>query len=734
MLNLLLALLATPAALPPGEGVLNGHVRGPDGTAIVGARVTVVETRRTTLTDAEGRYVLTDLPNGSFRVTFAAVGFAPQLRAITLADDPLTVDVVLKASLVELSDIQVTAGPSGTDPLSSPQPTSAVDGEELRRAQAPSLGDVVSGLVGVRSFSTGNAVAKPVIRGLSSNRVLILDDGQRVESQGWGDEHAPNVETADAERVEVIRGPASVLYGSEALGGVVNVIQKPLPDAIGRPAVVTASLAAGFASNGSAPEGTAGVQGGTGPLGFRGSLTGRSSDDLSTPGGDLANSGYEMLGGALAAGLKGSWGSVSLGYTRRDETVRIHEDPAEDPGATPWQDISDERWRLQSTLPIRQSHLDIDIGAERNDRKEYEAEGVPASDVALGLLQWNYLGTAQWHHRPFGGFTGILGGQFRAEEIDISGEETLVPAHTANNAGIYLFEERELGRFHLSVGARYDWRTLDVASNADLGVTAQTRKYDAVTGSLGLLYRVSGPVALVANLGRGFRAPSAFELFANGVHEGTVRYERGDSTLDNETSLNTDLALRVQTSQVALEVGAFLNTIDNYIYSDPTGTTDPGSGFQIYQNTQGDARLYGAEAAVEWHPTARWHLKSGVDYTHADNTTTDTPLPSIPPFRWTWEVRYEAPAGGIVGAPYLSVSGETNATQTRLDPDDIPTEGYTLAALGAGVTLFNTSHPVSLDLQVKNLFDTEYRNFLSRYKGYADDPGRNLIVRMGTTF
>ena len=201
MLNLLLALLATPAALPHGEGVLNGHVRGPDGTAIVGARVTVVETRRTTLTDAEGRYSLTDLPNGSFRVTFAAVGFAPQLHAITLADDPLTVDVVLKPSLVELSDIQVTAGPSGTDPLSSPQPTSAVDGEELRRAQAPSLGDVVSALVGVRALSTGNAVAKPVIRGLSSNRVLILDDGQRVESQGWGDEHAPNVETADAERV-----------------------------------------------------------------------------------------------------------------------------------------------------------------------------------------------------------------------------------------------------------------------------------------------------------------------------------------------------------------------------------------------------------------------------------------------------------------------------------------------------------------------------------------------------
>jgi len=734
MLNLLLALITTTAALPPGIGALNGHVRGPDGAPIVGARVTVVETRRTTLTDAEGRYTLTGLPNGSFRVTFAAVGFAPQVHTITLGDLPLTLDVQLKKSLVELADIQVTAGPSGTDPLSSPQPTSAVDGEDLRRAQAPSLGEVVSGLVGVRSFSTGNAIAKPVIRGLSSNRVLILDDGQRVESQGWGDEHAPNVETADAERVEVIRGPASVLYGSEALGGVVNVIQKPLPDAIGRAGFVDGTLSAGFASNGTAPEGTVGLQGGTGPFGFRGALTGRSSDDVATPGGDLSNSGYDMLGGSVAAGFKGSWGSVSAGYTRRDETIRIHEDPAEDPGATPWQDISDQRWRVQSTLPFGGSHLDLDVGVGRNDRKEYEAEADPAADYALGLLQWNVLGTAQWHHRPIGGFTGIVGAQYRGEDVEISGEESLVPAHTANNGAIHLFEERSFGPVHLSLGARYDWRTLDVAANTDLGVNAQVRTYDAVTGSVGLLYRLSGPVALVLNVGRGFRAPSAYELFANGVHEGTVRYEVGDSTLDNETSLNTDLALRVQTSRVALEVGGFLNTIDNFIYADPTGGTDPGSGLQIYQNTQGDAQLYGAEAAIEWHPTARWHLKSGVDYTHAQNTTTDAPLPSIPPLRWTYEVRYEAPDRSILGAPYVSVSGETNATQTRLDPDDIPTEGYTLAALGAGVTLFHAAHPVTFDLQVRNLFDTEYRNFLSRYKGYADDAGRNIIVRVNTAF
>lgn len=733
MLHALL-LLGTIATVPIDVGALTGQVRDEGGTPIAGAQVTIVEARRSTQTDAQGRYEFTSLPHGTFRVTFAAVGFAPQIHAVTLTDSALTLDAALKASRVELPALQVTAGPAGSDPLSSPQPASVVDGADLRRTQSASLGDVVSGLVGVRSFSTGNGIAKPVIRGLTSNRILILDNGQRVESQGWGDEHAPNVETADAERVEVIRGPASVLYGSEALGGVVNVIPKPIPDAIGRPGFVSGDLAGSFASNGSAPEGTLGLQGASGGFGFRGSFTGRSSNDVATPGGDLFNSGYDMYAGSGTVGTRGGWGSLSATYSRRAEKIRIHEDPAEDPTATPWQHILTDRASVNSTLPVGGSHLDLDLGAERSYRREYEDRDAAADDVALGLLQWNYLGTAQWHHQAIGGFSGILGAQVRREDLEISGEETLVPANDALNIGVYAFEERAFGPLHLSAGLRYDHRAMDVTGNAELGVTAQSRDYSAVTGDLGVLYRLSEPAALVLNIGRGFRAPSAFDLFANGVHEGTVRFERGDSLLGNETSLNTDLALRVQSSGVAIEIGTFYNRISDFIYSDPTGTIDSASGLQIYQNTQGDARLWGFEAAAQWHPTDHWHLKGMADYTNGQNTTLDQPLPGIPPMRLSLEARYEWAGGSLFGSPYLSLSGESNAKQTRRDPDDIETDGYALAHAGAGVTLWQGRHPVTVDLQARNLFDTAYRSFLSRYKTYADDPGRNLIVRMSTAF
>src|SRR5919112_552719 len=168
---------------------------------------------------------------------------------------------------------QVTATPNATTLLNSPQPVSALSQDELRQAQAPSLGETIQSLPGVRSLSTGTGIGKPVIRGLTSNRVLIVADGQRLETQQWGDEHSPNVETGDAERIEVIRGPASVLYGSDALGGVVNVVPKELPDAIGRDGFVSGELSTSYSTNNREPDGTVALEGATGGFGFRSSFS-----------------------------------------------------------------------------------------------------------------------------------------------------------------------------------------------------------------------------------------------------------------------------------------------------------------------------------------------------------------------------------------------------------------------------------------------------------------------------
>jgi iron complex outermembrane receptor protein len=720
------------AVAPDPAPTLSGTVTDTSGAPLAQVRVTVLEAHRMTTTDLEGRYVLPGLPTGRYAVSFALVGYAPEIRQVSIADTDQTIDVVLRPTLIELPEVQVTASPVGTTALTSPQPTSLLSSEELQSNRAPSLGETISTLPGVRSLSTGSGIGKPVIRGLSSNRVLVLADGQRLENSQWGDEHGPQVEAGEAERVEVIRGPASVLYGSDALGGVVNVITPPLPDAIGRSAFMDGRVLASYGTNNEQPDGTLSLEGATGALGFRGSLTGRTSSDIETPVGELFNSGGRTWNGSGTLGYRGSFGAVSASYTHRDEKVEIHEDPAEDPEATPFQRIGEDRVHLGANLATGPSHFDIDLGYERNRRREFEE--ADATDVALGLLANTYSGDLRFHHVPLGPFGGIVGVSGLRNEFEKFGEETLIPNNAYNNLGLYAFEQAELGRWNLSLGARYDYRRLSVEDDQVLGVASQERTYNSVTGNVGVLYRVAEPVAVVLNVGRGYRAPSAFDLFSNGVHEGTVRFERGDSTLKNETSINSDLALRVQTTDLTAEVGAFANYIDNFIFPNPTSEFDPESGFQIFQISQGDARLAGFEAAAQYHATRWLHLRGTADYTHGQNTTTDTPLPFIPAFRATYSARLEGTGKGWLQRPYLSLGGESNARQTRLDPEDFAPPGYTLVNFGGGFAMPAGRSQFAVDVQVRNVFDKEYTSFLSRYKTYALDMGRNVIVQVSTEF
>lgn len=723
-------LLATLGGLLNDAGTLEGRVTG-EGRPLADVRIEVVDLHRHATTDANGHYRLTNLPAGVYQVSFAAIGFRPALRRVTIGDGRLALDVELTPSVVELAALQVTASPVATDALSSPQPLSVMGPEQLRTALKANLGQAVEFQPGLRNLSTGPGIGKPVIRGLSSNRVLVAADGQRLESQQWGDEHGPSLETADLERVEVIRGPASVLYGSDALGGVVNVVRRPLPDAIGRPAYTRARAAAGFSSNGAGPDGLLAIDGATGHFGFRGMLSGRSAGNVRTPDGELANSAASAWGGLAAAGVRGSWGSATLEYDGRRERLEIHEDPEEEPDFTGYQRVTDHRLKGTLGLPVgASSRFELITGYQRNNRLEFEA--ADDDEVGLGLLSRTWTADGHLHHTA-GRFAGILGVAGLWNTVDKSGEETLVPGSSYGNYGVYGFEQTEFGAWQLSFGLRYDYRRLEVDADDDLDIDAQTRTYHAITGNVGLLYRVSEPVAVVLNAGRGYRVPSTFELFSNGVHPGTARFERGNPDLVNESSFNTDLAVRVQTGRVNAELGGFVNLVRDYIYPDPIGQTDPESGLPIFDFSQGDARLVGFEAAAELHPSDRVHLRAGADYVHGQNTTTGQPLSLIPPFRLSYGLRYEIGGEGA-GSAYLDLGGESNARQGRADPDEFVPAGYTLIHAGAGAGLRVGRQAVQIDLTVRNLFDARYAGFLSRYKAYALDPGRTAVLRVSTGF
>lgn len=727
------AVAAPAGAQPPPSAraaTFTGRVTDTSGVGIPQVGVSIVELRRGALTDADGRYAIPAVPFGTWHVSFQRLGYAPEVRHVPFTGLTPPLDVTLRESLLEIPGAQVTATPSATSALESPQPIGVLGGEALREALQPTLGATLERMPGVRSWSSGGGIAKPAIRGLRSDRVLVAGDGQRLENQQWGDEHGPQVETSMVDRIEVIRGPASVLYGSDALGGVINVIARELPSAIGRAPFVRGRVSGAWGPADELLEGGGSLEGGFGGLGWRGAFAARGAGDVRTPERRLFNSGSESATGSGAAAWRGARGSLDAGYTRREERIEIPEDPAESPGATPFQRITDDNLRARLLVPTGpDQRLELRGALERNRRREYEAAGDPGA--ALGLLATTVSGDARWSHPALGGLEGVVGASLRHPRFDRSGPAALIPASRGREIGVFAFEQLDRGRWHTSIGLRYDHRRLDVAEDAALGVEAQRRAWDAVTGNLGVLRRVGESVALVVNLGRGFRAPSSFDLYANGVHEGTVAYEVGDPGLDVEHSLNADVALRVEGTRFRAELAGFVNAIQDYIHSRPTGAFDPGSGFEIFQVVQGDARLAGFELSGEWHPERRVHLHAGAEHVTGDNTRTDTPLPWIPPFRAQLGVRWEPdhPIARRMDS-HVGFRVEHVARQTRLDPADLATGAYTLAHAEAGVRLAAGERHVALDIAVRNLFDETYRDFMSRFKAYADAPGRNVTVRL----
>ncbi len=737
--TLAVALAPAPAAAQRvsarGAASLAGRVVDAADVPISGVRVQLVELGRAYVTAADGRYRFSALPPGTYTVSFSRIGRAPEARRVTLVAGPHALDLAMREARVQLAPVQVTAGTAASRAQDSPQPVAVLEGAELRTAQGAALGETLEQMPGVRSLSMTTGVGKPVIRGMTHYRVVTLDNGQRSETQAWGHDHSPNVETAAAERVEVIKGPASVLYGSDALGGVVNVVAPPVPDALDVPAFARGRVATAYSHNVRGADGTLALEGARGGFGARGALVARASGDMRTPDGALRNTNNRAVSTEGAAGHRGAWGAATARYTGRDERIEIYDDPAVSPDYTGFQRITTHRASAEAAVSLAGgSRLQVNGGYEQNLRREFAAAGAARPD--LGLLVRNWTGFAHLHHAPlrtrFGPVAGTVGVSGMTSRFANRGSETLIPDSDTRTAAVYAFEQAELGRWRATAGARYDWRTLVTRGHDGLGVPGGRRRFGAATGSAGLLYRLTGPVALVANAARGFRAPAAPDLFANGFHEGTRAFERGDPTLRVETSINTELGVRVDARTLSAEAAGFVNRVDNYIYLRPFGTG--GGVFDSLQVVQGDARLAGWEGRVSYRPAAFLTLQASGDYVRGQNTSAAVPLTFVPPLRVVLGARFEAEGRrGRVAAPYVSVQGETNARQTRLDPRDLGPPGYTLVHLGGGFTRPGPRGALAVDLSVRNAFDARYRSFLSRYKAYALGPGRAVVLRVSTS-
>ena len=710
---------------------LTGIVLSETLIPLPGVQVHIPAIHQGTLTDKDGKFSLTKLPQSVFTVQFSFMGFKTESRQINLSTVEQPIRIVLVQTLLELPGITVTSNPQPTDALGTSQSVASLDAEQLFRNRGAAIMESLEDIPGINTFTTGNGIVKPVIRGLSSQRVLILVNGVRQEGQQWGDEHSPEIDSYSAERMEVVKGPSSVLYGADALGGVINIIKADLPTIENDPLLDGKIDLTGYSNNNLLGSSLT-LSGAKGIIGYRGSISKRNSGDIETARGILKNTGVEETNGSFAFGTKQQWGELSLDYSRVDQRIEIFENPADEPDASPYQSVVHDRLQSDMDIHFPRFRLEAQTVYQNNNRKEFEEAG--AIDPELNLLLRTGTTDLKLHHKPIGNLFGTIGISGMAQRNETIAEEKLIPGYVLYNVAGFIYEELKLEPFNISAGFRFDKRSLNAGATPELNVERQEKNYNAFSGNLGIVWRISNPAALAVNIGRAWRAPTAFELYVDGVHEGTARYEIGDSKLDPESSLNIDASFKYISGIFQSELAVYNNQINDYIFPNPTDELDPESGFKKYQYQQANARLYGMEYSLQAQALSWLILSGGYSIVRGTNQRINAPLPLMPTDQLKLGAKFTQSKMGPLYEPYVALDTQVFAKQDRIAGFETPTAGYTLLNLSIGSKLQVGSKKLNIILQTENMLNAAYRSHLSRYKDYALNPGRNIKLKINIPF
>lgn len=696
------------------------------GTPLPGATIHLAELGRMAISDRDGRFALQDVPPGTFTLGADKDGFGSvHLRIEVPLAGPLEIQLPPRTFQDEVT---VTATPFTIDPLDASQQVDIVSGDTARREGAASLGQLLESVPGISTIPTGEALGTPVVRGLSENRIKVLSDGLGLNHQQFSWRHSPNVEPSLAERIEVVRGPASILYGSDAMGGVINLVQRPLLVTEARQAVVHGEVATGWGSNAREHSGHAELQGALGAVGFNLGLVHRSSDDIRTPDATLGNTDFDQTNGNLAAGVGGAWGTARVRWNHWELATGFFRPVGFRLG------LEDDLVAGDAYLPTRIGDIEILAGRQTNLRKAFPqgTSRPPAVDLEL-VTDTARVGL---HHRTFGPFRGRVAIEQVTVESSTRLTTDLLPEHQSRAWAVMLYEEARFApsktggdhRLIVSAGARWDTSRLDVDRDLSRNLPDGFRAdYHAITGSAGLVWRMTRSASLAANLGRGWRPPNAFELLAKGVHGGVSAVQNGNRDLVEESNLNAELSLRFRAERGQGYVTAFRNRFDGFIYLADTG--EKQGTLPVFTYRQGDARVEGLEALIE--VAAFPWLRLGATYAVVATESRETrrPLPQEPARRATAWSRFDLGALGPLRSLHADIELVAVGSQDVSGPDEpfgVPTDAYELVNLKAGLELPTGRMTWGLDLSVRNLLDESYTDFLYSYKAVAQNPGRDV--------
>ncbi|MFM2139058.1 MAG: hypothetical protein RJA57_1365 [Bacteroidota bacterium] len=747
------------------------------GEGLAGATVYIPEIRTGMQAGSDGRYRLAGIAPGHYVMEISHAGYNTRVEHIDLVSDR-EMDLRLSLVILENQGVIVTGVTGAISQRKAPFAVASVRREAFLQTAASNIIDALTMVPGVSQLTTGPAVSKPLIRGLGYNRVVVVNDGVRQEGQQWGDEHGIEIDELSVNKVEILKGPASLFYGSDALAGVVHFItQSPAPEG-----TVRGNLLSHYQSNNGLLAATAQVSGNRNGWNWNLYGSGKTAGDYRNRyDGRVLNSRFNERNFGGYAGINRNWGYSHLIFTRFNQSIGMVEgdrDPlgrfllfagsplervatatdlkGRDP-LLPRQGIHHTRLVSDNNMAIGRNRLKFNVAWQHNRRQEYgDPEAPDDTELFFDLSTLNY--SVQWQFPQQREWHSTIGMNGMRQQNRNKGEEVLIPEYRLFDVGLFVFTERQFRNTTLSGGLRFDSRSVNgdpYSEGTEVKFTELKRRFSTVSGSVGLSWEPSEKWVLKANIARGFRAPTLAELSSNGAHEGTNRYEYGVSSLRAETSLQWDAGAELNTAHVSLGLSAFYNGIEDFIFyrkllsvggGDSLVQVD-GEDLFAFEFNQQRARLLGLEATIDLHPHP-------LDWLHVENSFSfvngrfivpvdgSRDLPLIPPARWRGEFRADIKKLGKWGRNgYVRLQAEHQFAQNRAFTGyntETATPAYTLVHAGAGLDVTGRGkRPLfSLHLSLMNLTDVAYQNHLSRLK-YADEnpvTGRVGVFNMGRNF
>ena len=733
MKKILIALFIGFSAFINAQNKISGKITDKDNNPIKGVNIFVSELHKSSETDENGAYSINNVPNGTIKITFTLLGFTTQNKSIFIQNGENKIDVVLEPSLFQMDEVIVA---TSFHKLQS-QNVMKVDHESMKSLQQKGTSTLIEGLEtlpGISQISTGTSIGKPVIRGLSGNRVLVYSQGVRLENQQFGEEHGLGLNDAGVESVEIIKGPASLLYGSDALGGVLYFN----PEKFAKSNTFEGDFSQKIFSNTLGSNSSLGVKKSSENWKYlvRGSNT-VHSDYKIADGNRVTNTRFNETDLKTGIGYSNSILSTVLRYNFNKLDLGIPENGIAEQSSSstteyPKQAVTNHLLSLNSTLFFSTSKLDIDFGFISNNRSEFEDSDVANLKMKLNTLNYNL----KYHLPKAGKLESIFGIQGMTQTNVNSGAEYLIPNAKTNDFGLFGTSNYEWNSNVLQVGIRFDNRNINTESYGILGdegsFEALAKSYNSFNCSLGYKTDLTKEFTLRVNLASGFRAPNLAELTSNGVHEGSNRYEIGNSNLATEQNVQTDLNLEYQNSHFEFFANGFFNKINNYIYLNPSPTTI--AGYDVFNYFQTDAMLYGGEFGLHFHPhPLDWlHFESSFETVTGEKQSRGLGsdfLPFIPANNWNNSMRAEFNIKNWLKDGYATLNVSNTFDQKKVSGFETYSEGYTLVNLGIGGQINIGKTHFNFNLNGNNLFNKSYIAHLSRLKNDGiPNIGRNIVL------